>query len=1012
MQPLFNKNKLFYYFLSLFCVNNLFRFYLQILLHTIKEKDSQMETLKQQLSSLLQELKDKEHRITDLEFELLTINNSDINKSHVSLNSEKKDTDNEKDSTFWLQQIEEKDREIERLEGELRKRTCDLQGIVNNELWQKNREIEKMQKRFGVLLESKDVEIAKLEGSVENKEKQLNALKEKICELGGQIVVDGENSGDEIKTLQDRLNACQQERQYFMEQIELLQKKLEGIECVDLVDLQSENKHLQDELEKSEKIRIETNDVCVSLCKRLEELALYLDSLLGQKSVLGFLGWKQQNGAMKRFVNQTLELSKTLSVTISQNPNQSLMEISQISTLLATTENLSIDIAEFLQQKDDNAASFALIPSDATLTYQSHLHKTNVELKDDSSLVDEQNQIIKVLREQIDNLKREIELRDIELNQMISHKRNSKLEERNNQSESESWSEPDRTVSMARIGLVDDILKPTPTTTTNANSKRSRFLTTASTESTEDELSRTLTRTTPSRKSLMAENRQTIITLHNEVCDLERRLKSCESDLTAERNACAEKQRHLADVTEKLRKLEESFSAAENRKREAEKLLKEAEKSLDVLQVEKSDLQAQLIYKDKVMLNRINELELERNKALEAVRMAEKQAADAKSDAETAELKLKEMQLQVESVKKSVRDECEEQKRIECEKLRSEFEIAMENIEKRAKTEIEQTQTALKQLQNILNTDYVKRIELEIQTNHLKEVLMELNETKATLHATEMQLKQLQSEEAQQKQKFRDAETQQWTKINELHKELDAVNLQYSEAVLEKTKLNNEKTHLEQKLKSIDAKETEVIFQAAEFQKQIDEMKEQFQKQVATMENRKTKLEIRVSELESINAELKNKLIVLQAGINEQFMSSNLDANKFYEMYGQNVATAQQQQQQQPMVYRRQFSDNSGYNSEEQMIDDGGNRQVFVVQAVGEEVDRQNANSSPDLGIESDHGRFSSLEACIPRPLLQTLELTESMSNLLDGDSQVQISNCSKYFFLLKVLFSRNSVDI
>ncbi|RZC36906.1 Folate carrier and/or Ank 2 domain containing protein, partial [Asbolus verrucosus] len=61
------------------------------------------------------------------------------------------------------------------------------------------------------------------------------------------------------------------------------------------------------------------------------------------------------------------------------------------------------------------------------------------------------------------------------------------------------------------------------------------------------------------------------------------------------------------------------------------------------------------------------------------------------------------------------------------------------------------------------------------------------------------------------------------------------------------------------------------------------------------------------------------------------------------------------------------------------------------------DMERNEANSSPDLGIESDHGRFSSLETHlnVQRPLLQTLELTESMSNLLDVENnQVQEVVC------------------
>lgn len=956
-------------------------------MQTLKEKDNQMLNLKEQLSNLFDELKQKEHRITDLEFELLTINTSDLS---VSL-AEKTDVDNEKNSLFWIQQIEEKDKEIERLESELRKRTCDLQGIVNKELWQKNREIEKLQNRYGTVIENKDTEITRLE-------QQLQLLKDKISEVS-----DG-NTSDDIKTLQDRLNACQQERKYFMEQIEALQQKLQNIEESELAELQIEQKHLQEELERSEKIRVETNEVCACLSRRLEELAMFLDSLLQKKSVLGFLGWKQ-NSLIKQVVNQSLELSKTLCLTISQNPNQSLLEISNITALLSSTQNISVNVAELLDQKDDNAACFALIPSDATLTYQSHLHKTTVE--GGNSIVDEQNKIISVLREQIQNLKREIELRDIELNKFATSPRKEQASKSSSaqrksetHSESESWSEPDRTVSMARIGLDDDSLKPVLTTT-----RRSRFLTSVSTESTEDELSRTLTRT-PSKRSLLAENRQTIISLHGEVCDLERKLKETEEELTKTRDDLntekvtnAAKQRQLDELLQKLKVVEDNLGVVEKRKQEAEKHVKQCEKTINALQIEKAELQAQLIHKDKIMLNRINELEMEKDRAFEAARAAEKVADTARADVANAEMMLKTVQRELETVEATVRNECDARCKTQCDALKNDFETRMQCIESRAKSEIEQTQSALKQLQHVLYTDYVEKCEVEKQTRHLESVLKELDETKAALYSTEMKLNELQRQEALWKEKIRDVQSQQWEKINALHKELDNVNLQYSEAVLEKTKLGNEKTALEHKLKSVDAKETDLMLQAAEFQKEVNEVKETFQKQIAVMESKKAKLEIRVSELESINAELKNKLIMLQTSINEQFLSASLpvNTNKLYEMYGQSVPVQQS--------FRRQFSDNSDYTSEDPPLEDNRFVNREIAQAAAEDMDRQNANSSPDLGIESDHGRFSSLEANIPRPLLQTLELTESMSNLLDNESQVQLSNCSKLDFYIFFFF-------
>lgn len=86
------------------------------------------------------------------------------------------------------------------------------------------------------------------------------------------------------------------------------------------------------------------------------------------------------------------------------------------------------------------------------------------------------------------------------------------------------------------------------------------------------------------------------------------------------------------------------------------------------------------------------------------------------------------------------------------------------------------------------------------------------------------------------------------------------------------------------------------------------------------------------------------------------------------------------------------------------------------------EAERAEANSSPDLGIESDQGRydrllfivytnvpknrflfnrFSSLETNgnnVHRPLLPTIELTESLSNLFDGQQDdFNVANGNNY---------------
>jgi hypothetical protein len=89
--------------------------------------------------------------------------------------------------------------------------------------------------------------------------------------------------------------------------------------------------------------------------------------------------------------------------------------------------------------------------------------------------------------------------------------------------------------------------------------------------------------------------------------------------------------------------------------------------------------------------------------------------------------------------------------------------------------------------------------------------------------------------------------------------------------------------------------------------------------------------------------------------------------------------------------FRRQHSENSGYTSEDHLLADDvrGSSRSFNRSNQNFDIERNEANSSPDLGIESDHGRFSSLETHlnVQRPLLQTLELTESMNNLLDAET-------------------------
>lgn len=775
-------------------------------MENLTEKESQMQNILHKHDELLQELKEKEDRITDLEYELISWN-SGLNKSNLSFNSEKKDDSNEKLSVFWIKEIEEKDKEIERLETELRKRTCDLQGIVNKELWEKNREIERLQKRFGAVIENKEHTITNLEKTLSNKELQLNVLKDRISELGVQIDLPTNsevptdskvNLPDETKTLQEQLKSCMRERKYFMEQIEKLQQKLNSVSDSEnlkrLEQLRNEYDDLRKELEKSEQLRAESNEVCGILSTRLEELARFLDSLLQQKSVLGFLGWKRNN-KLRQIVNQSLDLSRALSNSLLEHPDQSLLQLTNISNLLNSTKTEQENMSEIFEPSDEGASTFSIIPSDITLTYQSHL-KTSKSDKTQNNIVEEQANVIKVLREQIENLKREIELRDTEKsvendhdlvnvlmnfpaaqNKILSPQKivedlmsqdklkqalntSSTLKNRTeNQSESESWSEPDREVSQARMGLNDESLKP-------EGKRHSRFFQNPSTESTEDELSRTLMRT-PSK-------RQTLLGLQEQIAELEQKLREKENEVLTAQVAYYE--------TDNM--LKEMRVESEERQREMRERLRETEEKLKVAEKE---------------VEKYWESEKKLQEALERVRIAEKAAIVANTNLREAENKLKNMQ---ETLANS-----EEKYLGRLAVMEKDCEMRIKTVEQKAENEVKNAKLALEQLKIVYQREYIKKTEAD------KRISEELENLKGVLNSAESKMRGMELQEVQLKKRLIDIENEHREKISALHKDLDNATLQYSETVLEKTKLANEKAELEQRVKGFDCKELELLEQ-------------------------------------------------------------------------------------------------------------------------------------------------------------------------------------------------------
>ncbi|XP_025829417.1 centrosomin-like [Agrilus planipennis] len=1038
----------------------------QILLETLNQKDAQLNSYKAECESQLSELQEKQNRIIDLEFELL------------STTQEKSDASNEKECSFWKRELMEKDKEISRLEIELRKRTGDLQTIVNKELWEKNREIEKLQKRYGNVLELKDKEIVELRKDIEDKESQLTLLKDKISELGAQItpesdllpVKNNEKLFSENKSLEESLYCSLKERKELIKQSENLKHNLNN----SLENNKSEElAALKDELEKCEKLRHESQDICSVLSTRLEELCQFLDSLLKQKSVLGFLGNKQKSH-LRKIIDQSLDLSRTLSISISLNPNQSLLQLSNLSNLLDLTHETNESI------NSPEETSLSILPDEVSLTYQSHLKCTNTDNMINSSIVSQQAEIINILREQVENLKKEIELRDTELENKARSERKelkndqefveavidlqSSLSESSkhvpspqkilqglfpskspllcsndksvlnttsttlknvnteNQSESECWSEPDRKVSMQRMGIIDDKVKTGLNSSLSGRRSRFSYMECLSTESTEDERNMSLSRT-PSKRS-------TIVVLHEQICELEDKLRDKEKQLLAVQIAYFETEKVLNEEKAKVlnyikqeEQLVSKMKSTEDKLREAEQNYEAANKKLEdnnsviaTLEQFKSQMEEQLKMKDKEMHNIINELEKEKDMAIKAAEEAEKIADNAKIDIKNAELKLCDLKDELAQIENKTRQSLEEEYKNKLRNIENDFQSRMkcseqehqsklQSLEHECESQIKSIRMTIASIKEACAEDQKRNSDVANETTEVEYIMDELESIRKSIRSMRAKVKDMEENEEFYKEKIFKLEVQNEEKIKNLYIQLDTVALQHSETMLEKTKLMNEKNVLEQDIQKYIRKEEELIRQVNDFQREFTDIRHSFQKQLSYLENLKVSLEAKVTQLESSNADLRRR-IMSSGNINvldDNTLSYSLpnSPTKYADLYPNKTLPIRSKKS---VQYFRELSDTAPSD----LGDTKGFFNVVQLQApnvMEMEHDSRHGNSSPDLGIESDQGRFSSLEANvnIPRPLLPTLELTESMNNLLDNSVSVQDGFCNNENCIMKI---------
>ncbi|XP_070135013.1 centrosomin isoform X3 [Drosophila bipectinata] len=302
--------------------------------------------------------------------------------------------------------ISEQEELIKQLKAEVKKKTTNLQNLVNRELWEKNREVERLTKLLA------------------NQEKSLPQIGE---ESSGEAAADLQQSFSEA----DYLRAVERNK-LLQRKVDVLFQRLteDQQNSVVISQLRVELKKAQTDVESADKWRLECADVCSVLTNRLEELAGFLNSLLKHKDVLGVLAADRRH-AMRKAVDRSLDLSKSLNMTLNITgtslADQSLAQLCNLSEILYTEGDLS--------QK----------------TFNSH-----EEIHAASSM----SPTMENLKAENKALKRELEKRRTTDGQQQQRKERRSLplpsQQLDNQSESEAWSEPDRKVSLARIGLEEN----------------------------------------------------------------------------------------------------------------------------------------------------------------------------------------------------------------------------------------------------------------------------------------------------------------------------------------------------------------------------------------------------------------------------------------------------------------------------------------------------------------------------------------------------------------------------
>lgn len=644
----------------------------------------------------------------------------------------------------------------------------------------------------------------------------------------------------------------------------------------------------REEAEKAQKWRKEYADLCAISTHRLEELAGFLDSLLRNKELIGSLSTDSRK-AIRNAVDRSLDLSRSLNMSISVTGlsligtnNNSLAQLSCLSGYL--------DQSAVLEHGEHSSAGDDVDDEHDKENRASNVKGQTIQTGGHGALfggLNQTKQMIETLRAENKALRGEL-MEQQQLQQQQHQQRTRRRESKERKSvpiepisDSEAWSEPDRGVSLARIGLEDSaaLLRQKngpaggPTASLSSPTSGAAALELSSTSDNEPGLLAAAGLCSQRKSATVAEMKQlqeTVASLSKELQDKNGTLLTVQSQLV---DLDSELQRERIRTAKAQTEATETRQLSERWERDAAVHREQAEQAAQRLAALEGDIR-------------------QRDALIEKLRKEREQAA---VDLRVAIMKLETMQ--------SEYGELQQRHRRELDAMLAKEQQQLEEL-RQSLTESFRNELQLKQqsFDTALAQNYISK-------NIHQEKVRELNELHYRLEDAHNDLSAMAEAEEQLRRQLADCERS----AAAMKKSLDEATLQASKAAIERTKALNEKRQLE------------------------------------------TELGFAHDELEQLKVE-KNAL-------NEQLQTI--------------IRT--QQQQQHPRSPRGSGGGNQSASGTDEEITPG--------------VRRQLENSSPDLGIESDPGRLSNVElkfATSPqqRPLLKTLELTKSMSNLLLNPNQ------------------------